>query len=259
VDSFFWPLTSQDAPGANNNNPRKTTHNFRSYSVAAPKKDQYQLHDRSLYSLWMHYVEFCRMTAKCHKSNNAPKMASQDLPINIFSQRKRLSVFQLLSASGGKPVPREVIQATVNGSFPPVAADSAPPTLVAPTPTKGFLSVAPTQEKSGMPPHKLSPTSVCYSPPQQPQYSNSPPHSHYLVQQSQAQYQLKLQQAKCQQAAYQAHYQQQAAFMRGKESFSYQGQQQHCSSSSSGSSEWYSRQTDNDTTSVSSDLSCNSQ
>ncbi len=159
VDSFFWPLTSQDP-----NSTKKSNHNFRSYAVPAPKNDQYKLHDQALYSLWMHYVEFCRMTAKCHKSNNAPKMASQDLPINIFTQRKRLPVFQLISGNGGAALSKdEIMSALCDRSVPaaqqPVAQQttrsSSPPTIAA-TPAKAQQF----KQVPAIAPHKQSPTSV---------------------------------------------------------------------------------------------------
>lgn len=99
VDSFFWPLAANDS-----SQRKKNDHNFRPYSVPAPKNDQYRLHDQALYSLWMHYVEFCKVTTKARKAPKAPKMAPQDLPVNIFTQRSRLPVFQLLSSSNGCPI-----------------------------------------------------------------------------------------------------------------------------------------------------------
>lgn len=105
VDSFFWPLASNDSTTIHD---KKANHNFRPYNIPQPKVDQFRMHDQALYSIWMHYVEFCRFTAKEAKSfGNVPKLAPQDTPLNVFTQTQRLPVFQLLSSSEGNPISRE--------------------------------------------------------------------------------------------------------------------------------------------------------
>jgi len=107
ADSFFWPLTAPES-GPN----KKGDNNFRQYSVPAMHHDQYQLHDQALYSLWQHYVEFCKITGKAQKSTG-PRMAPQDIPVNIFTQRPRLPVFRQLSACAAQPSYREPMRSSV--------------------------------------------------------------------------------------------------------------------------------------------------
>lgn len=115
VDSFFWPLASNDPTTIHD---KKANHNFRPYNIPAPKVDQFKMHDQALYSIWMHYVEFCRFTAKEAKSfGNAPKLAPQDTPMNVFTQTQRLPVFQLLSSSEGCPITREQFQLASRGKY----------------------------------------------------------------------------------------------------------------------------------------------
>jgi len=118
VDSFFWPLAAS-ADALNGQlalqQNKKSDHNFRPYSIPPPKNDQFRMHDQALYSIWMHYVEFCRVAAKEQKSyGTTPKLTPQDLPINVFTQTARLPVFQLLSSSNGMPINREQYQLVVN-------------------------------------------------------------------------------------------------------------------------------------------------
>ena len=116
VDSFFWPLASNDSTTVHD---KKANHNFRPYNIPPPKGDQFRNHDQALYSIWMHYVEFCRFTAKEAKSfGNAPKLAPQDTPVNVFTGTQRLPVFQLLSSSEGCPISREQFHLATHGESP---------------------------------------------------------------------------------------------------------------------------------------------
>ncbi len=101
VDAFFWPVTAQE-----NIFNKKTDHNFRPYAVPTPKNDQYKQHDQALFSLWNHYVEYCKTTIKTSK-NVVPAKCMTDQPVNTFTQNRRLPVFQLLSASNSHPIAQE--------------------------------------------------------------------------------------------------------------------------------------------------------
>jgi len=145
ADSFFWPVTvALAAP------PRKTDHNFKPYAVPAPRRDQYQLHDQGLYSLWQHYVEFCRLTGKSQRGGGAPaKVSFPDVPTNQFTQRPRLSVFQLLSAANGRELAPEQI-AHAEHLQPQEHMQQLAPRVASP----------PMQQQLPVYPHQTSPTSV---------------------------------------------------------------------------------------------------
>jgi hypothetical protein len=109
----------------------------------------------------MHYVEFCRMTAKAQKSFNAPKMAPQDMPINIFTQRKRLPVFQLLSSSNGHSITKDQFHFASFERMNSVSGDvtaQLPPPVVQQQQQRLQIRVATPPPK--MPAHKSSPTSI---------------------------------------------------------------------------------------------------
>lgn len=100
IDTFFWPASSSNAATKN------MEHNFHPYSVPAPKNDQYKLHDQALYSMYMYHVDFCRSNSKAQKGSDGRNrvVVCEDLPINVFTHRERLPVFQLLSRSLGQSI-----------------------------------------------------------------------------------------------------------------------------------------------------------
>lgn len=120
-DTLFWPVTSGEVSS------RNLEHNFHPYAVPVPQNDQYRLHDQALYSLWNHYVEFCRANSKMqHKMANAGPILEdastvftpRDVPINAFTHCQRLPVFQLLSSSNGETIlPQQFALATHNGKY----------------------------------------------------------------------------------------------------------------------------------------------
>lgn len=100
LDSLFWPVMPQNLVNEKldgNGQP----HVIQTYSVPAPLMDQYQAHDRAVYSMWMHFVDFC-------VANQVPKpvgpgavsacFSAPNSLLNRYTNRRRLPIFLKLSS-----------------------------------------------------------------------------------------------------------------------------------------------------------------
>lgn len=96
----------------------KKPHVIQSYHVPAPQNDQFRRHDQAVYSMWMHFVDYCVATSEssnCSNIDSAPCYSSPDLPVNPYTKQYRLPIFRALSASNGKSLTEEDI---AKHSFP---------------------------------------------------------------------------------------------------------------------------------------------
>jgi hypothetical protein len=84
-------------------------HVVQAYSVPNPQSDQYETHDKSLLSLWMHFVDFCQTNNEkdtIHRGiGNAQRVHQLNLIHdnsqlrNVYTEMERLQVFITLSKS----------------------------------------------------------------------------------------------------------------------------------------------------------------
>lgn len=97
LDSLFWPVMPQSMVNEkldSNGQP----HVIQAYSVPQPQNDQYQDHDRAVFSMWMHFVDSC--LANQDSKSGALMSACYSAPntlLNRYTNMKRLPVFLTLS------------------------------------------------------------------------------------------------------------------------------------------------------------------
>jgi hypothetical protein len=111
LDSLFWPIMPYNAVAQKLDNNRQP-HVIQPYNVPSPQPDQFRHHDEAVYSMWMHFVDFCLATGESTNvpyANLAPCFAAPDLPINAYTQLPRLAVFRVLSAANNQTIVKEDI------------------------------------------------------------------------------------------------------------------------------------------------------
>lgn len=81
MDTLFWPVMTMQNLQMYSNQP----HVVQQYNVPHPKFK----HEEAIYSIWMHFVEFCHLTSLSERSSKSD--------INKYTRRKRLHVFVSLS------------------------------------------------------------------------------------------------------------------------------------------------------------------
>ena len=94
-------------------------HVIQPYNVPPPQNDQFRRHDEAVYSMWMHFVDFCLANSESHHSSYpdlAPCFAAPDLPMNAYTKLPRLPIFRVLSAANGQEVTTEEITAAELGN-----------------------------------------------------------------------------------------------------------------------------------------------
>lgn len=118
ADSLYWPamprtMVMQYPDNGPNQNGRpknpyqqgyedhheseQQPHTVQPYCVPVPQQDQYHLHDAAVYSMWMHFVDFCLANASPSSSaDSAMCYAAVDVAVNPYSRSKRLPVFRTL-------------------------------------------------------------------------------------------------------------------------------------------------------------------
>jgi hypothetical protein len=115
MDSLFWPIMPTPTIAAkldSNRQPLVIQH----YTVPPPRNDSFQQHDEAVFSMWMHFVDFC--TACIETSRTArivdcsPCFLAPDVMMNMYTRKQRLSVFRMLS-SGHSPL-AEAIHAGIS-------------------------------------------------------------------------------------------------------------------------------------------------
>lgn len=102
LDALFWPVMPYSAVAAKLDSSRQP-HVIQSYNVPEPQNDQYARHDQSVYSMWMHFVDFCVANSESVEMNAtnsdlAPVYSAPDTPINAYTNLYRLPFFRALSA-----------------------------------------------------------------------------------------------------------------------------------------------------------------
>lgn len=112
LDSLFWPVMPYPMVAGKLDSSRQP-HVIQSYSVPLPQADSYHKHDAAVYSMWMHFVDFCMANSESsHIRNNAdasPCYSAPDTSLNSYTDQQRLQIFQVLSRSNGHPLSREQI------------------------------------------------------------------------------------------------------------------------------------------------------
>ena len=98
-------------------------HVIQSYSVPIPQYDQYHTHDAAVYSLWMHFVDFCMANNESSMNmynmptatttDTAPCYCAPNEPVNSYTNQSRLQIFQFFASCHGCTVsPDEVLHAS---------------------------------------------------------------------------------------------------------------------------------------------------
>lgn len=109
LDALFWPVMPFPMVAAKLDMNRQP-HVIQPYSVPLPQQDQYHKHDATVYSMWMHFVDFCLATSDSNNvrhADSAPCYAAPNAPVNSYTGEARLKFFQFLSACNGRAVSRE--------------------------------------------------------------------------------------------------------------------------------------------------------
>lgn len=103
ADSLYWPAMPRSMvmqyPENEHNHHQEDAqpHTVQPYCVPVPQQDQYRLHDAAVYSMWMHFVDFCLATASpSATADSAMCYAAVDVATNPYARSKRLPVFRTL-------------------------------------------------------------------------------------------------------------------------------------------------------------------
>jgi hypothetical protein len=89
-------------------------HVIQPYNVPIPQNDQFKRHDEAVYSMWMHFVDFCMANSesasfitaggeKVARIAEAPCFNAPDIPTNPYTKGHRLPVFRALSTATSVP------------------------------------------------------------------------------------------------------------------------------------------------------------
>jgi hypothetical protein len=114
-------------------------HVIQSYSVPLPQPDQYHNHDAAVYSLWMHFVDFCMATAESVHARNpdaATCYCAPDLPVNGYTDTARLQIFRFLSSCNGRAIGREELLRASSVGMPAYARQVQIPAAPIPAPAR---------------------------------------------------------------------------------------------------------------------------
>lgn len=111
IDSLFWPVMPFNMVSVKQDSNQQP-HVIQSYCVPLPQYDQYHLHDTAVYSMWMHFVDFCIANSESsivtvRNADMWPCFTAPDNLINTYSNKERLKVFQVLSWCDSKDISRE--------------------------------------------------------------------------------------------------------------------------------------------------------
>jgi len=124
LDALFWPVMPYPMVAAKLDMNRQP-HVIQSYSVPLPQPDQYRKHDMAVYSMWMHFVDFCLAnseTMNVRHADSAPCFSAPDVPINSYTEEARLKFFQFLSACNGRAVSKDEILRSTGAPLSAAAA-----------------------------------------------------------------------------------------------------------------------------------------
>lgn len=131
LDSFFWPVMPEREVRKKLDSSRQP-HVIQNYSVpGAQQWNNECIHDKAIFSMWMHFTEFCAASNTTSSSERNSKTFDPRSMINNYSTRQRLGMFVNLS----------------NGVIPSLDVSSQPPPPAAVTMTsvadKAQVEVAP--------------------------------------------------------------------------------------------------------------------
>lgn len=98
LDAIFWPIMPYNLVAQKLDNTRQP-HVIQHYVVPVPQQDQYRHHDQSVYSMWMHFVDFCLANADPLGVEKATVFSAPDLPVNAYTKQSRLAIFRQLSST----------------------------------------------------------------------------------------------------------------------------------------------------------------
>lgn len=118
ADSLYWPamprsMVMQYPEHGSDKNRQKNPyhqgyeddseqqpHSVQPYCVPVPQQDQYHLHDAAVYSMWMHFVDFCLANSSpASHPESSMCFAAVDVGVNPYARSKRLPVFRTLCTS----------------------------------------------------------------------------------------------------------------------------------------------------------------
>jgi hypothetical protein len=91
---MFWPILPWKVVTSKLDHMNQP-HVVQPYIVPPPSHDAYHQHDEAVYSLWMHFIDFCLAT------NSRNDFSAPELSINHYTKRSRLSIFRVLSSASG--------------------------------------------------------------------------------------------------------------------------------------------------------------
>jgi hypothetical protein len=100
LDSLFWPIMPYQVVASKLDTNRQP-HVIQSYNVPPPQDDQFHRHDLAVYSIWMHFVDFCLANSESTNfpyPDAAPCFSAPDFPVNSYTKLPRLPVFRVLSS-----------------------------------------------------------------------------------------------------------------------------------------------------------------
>lgn len=123
LDALFWPVMPYPMVAAKLDMNRQP-HVIQSYSVPTPQHDQYHRHDTAVFSLWMHFVDFCMANADSSSARIADAATcycAPDAAINGYTEEPRLHIFRYLSSCNGRDVSREEFAKTTASVIPAFA------------------------------------------------------------------------------------------------------------------------------------------
>jgi hypothetical protein len=101
VDSLFWPVMPYNAVAGKMDSNRQP-HVIQPYTVPPPQSDQFYRHDQAVYSMWMHFVDYCsacnsKSEMLVSKYVETACFQAPDQPYNAYTKQARLPVFRTLS------------------------------------------------------------------------------------------------------------------------------------------------------------------
>lgn len=129
MDALFWPVMPYPMVAAKLDTNRQP-HVIQPYSVPLPQADQYRRHDTAVYSMWMHFVDFCLANSDGSGASYADSWAcfsAPDVAVNSYTQLPRLEVFRTLCRSNGRALKVEDYKQSANqkqGAVPAAQAGS---------------------------------------------------------------------------------------------------------------------------------------
>ncbi len=113
LDSLFWPVVPlwQTSQHLDRNGQPSVV---QEYNLPPPQCDQYQRHDEAIYSLWMHFVDFCQAVAYASTLEGRlfdkhPTFCAPNVAVNQYTNRRRFQLFLSLAYGTSTPItPRPV-------------------------------------------------------------------------------------------------------------------------------------------------------